>query len=110
MPRVRSLFLSDIHLGTKACQAEHLLAFLREHPAENVFLIGDIIDFWAMKRSLAWSPAHNTVVQKMLRRARHGERIIFIPGNHDEALRAHCGTVFGDIRVEHEWVHETADG
>ncbi|GAB2898352.1 UDP-2,3-diacylglucosamine diphosphatase [Uliginosibacterium flavum] len=110
MPSVRTLFLSDIHLGTKACQADHLLEFLREYTAENVFLIGDIIDFWAMSRSVNWSPSQNTVVQKMLRRARHGEKIIFIPGNHDEALRAYSGTSFGDIRIENEWIHETADG
>jgi UDP-2,3-diacylglucosamine pyrophosphatase LpxH len=110
MPRVRTLFLSDIHLGTRACQAEQLLDFLREHPAEKVFLIGDIIDFWAMSRSIHWSAAQNTVVQKLLRRARHGEEVIFIPGNHDEALRDYCGTVFGDVRVEHEHVHTTADG
>ena len=110
MTRVRTLFLSDIHLGTRACQAERLLEFLREYSSEQVFLIGDIIDFWAMKRSLNWQAQHNTVLQKMLRRARHGEKLIFIPGNHDEALRSYCGTNFGEIRVEREWVHETADG
>ena len=87
MPKVRSVFLSDIHLGTRACQADRLLDFLREHPAEQTFLIGDIVDFWAMSRSIHWTPAQNTVVQKLLRRARHGERVVFIPGNHDEALR-----------------------
>lgn len=110
MPRVRTVFLSDIHLGTRACQAERLLDFLREHPADTLFLIGDIIDFWAMKRSIQWSGAQNTVIQKVLRRARHGEQVIFIPGNHDEALRAYCGSNFGDIRIEHEWVHHSADG
>ncbi len=110
MPKVRSVFISDIHLGTRACQAERLLDFLREHPAEQIFLIGDIIDFWAMSRGICWTPAQNTVVQKLLRRARHGERVVFIPGNHDEALREYCGTVFGDIAVLDEVVHETADG
>ena len=110
MPKVRSVFLSDIHLGTRACQAERLVDFLREHPAEQTFLIGDIVDFWAMSRSICWTPAQNTVVQKLLRRARHGERVVFIPGNHDEALRNYCGIVFGDIQVVDELVHETADG
>ena len=110
MPQVRSLFLSDIHLGTRACQAEQLLDFLRAYPAENTFLIGDIVDFWAMNRSIYWTPAQNTVVQKLLRRARHGEQVVFIPGNHDEAMRNYCGIVFGDIRVMDEVVHETADG
>ena len=110
MPKVRSLFLSDIHLGTRACQAEQLLDFLREHPAETTYLIGDIVDFWAMNRGIHWSPAQNTVVQKLLRRARHGERVVFIPGNHDEALRDYCGVCFGDIEVMDEAIHQTADG
>ena len=110
MPRVRSIFLSDIHLGTRACQAERLVEFLREHAAEHIFLIGDIVDFWAMSRSICWKPSHNTVVQKLLRRARRGERVVLIPGNHDEALRDYCGVVFGDIEVASELVHETADG
>ena len=110
MPRVRSVFLSDIHLGTRACQAECLLGFLREYPSDQTFLIGDIIDFWAMSRSIHWSSAQNTVVQKLLRRARHGDRVVFIPGNHDEALRDYCGVVFGEIEVVDELVHETADG
>ena len=111
MPQVRSVFLSDIHLGTRACQAECLLDFLREYSAEQTYLIGDIVDFWAMRRGgIHWSAAQNTVVQKLLRRARHGERVVFIPGNHDEALRAYCGIVFGEIEVVEEWVHEMADG
>ncbi|CAI09300.1 UDP-2,3-diacylglucosamine diphosphatase [Aromatoleum aromaticum] len=110
MPTVKSVFLSDIHLGTPACQAERVVEFLREYPADNTFLIGDIVDFWAMNRSICWRQSHNTVVQKLLRRARHGGRVVLIPGNHDEALRDYCGTVFGDIEVLEEVVHETADG
>ncbi len=110
MPRVRTLFLSDIHLGTRACQAQRLLDFLREHPAEQIYLIGDIVDFWAMRRGVWWSAAQNTVVQKLLRRARHGERIVFIPGNHDEAVRDYLDVSFGDIEVRAEAVHETVDG
>lgn len=110
MPQVRSLFISDIHLGTRACQADKLVDFLREFPAENLFLVGDIVDFWAMSRGIHWSAAQNTFVQKVLRRARHGERVLFIPGNHDEALREYPGSSFGDIRIEPEWVHTAADG
>lgn len=110
MQQVRSIFLSDIHLGTRACQAEQLLDFLRHHQAEHVFLLGDIIDFWHMSRSIQWNTAQNTVVQKILRRARHGERIVFIPGNHDEALRSYIGTSFGDIELMDEYVHTTAAG
>jgi UDP-2,3-diacylglucosamine pyrophosphatase LpxH len=110
MPQVRSIFLSDIHLGTRACQADRLLEFLREYEAENVFLIGDIVDFWSMSRSIHWSPAQNTVVQKLLRRARHGERVMLIPGNHDEALREYLDAAFGDIELVGEHVHSLADG
>lgn len=110
MPAVRSLFLSDIHLGTRACQADRLLEFLREYDAENVFLIGDIVDFWAMRRSVNWSAAQNTFVQKVLRRARRGERVIFIPGNHDEVLRNYLGIALGDIEIVGEYTHTLADG
>jgi len=108
--KVRSIFLSDIHLGTRGCQAERLLDFLREHESEHLFLVGDIIDFWAMSRSIQWASMHNTVVQKILRRARHGEKVVFIPGNHDEVLREYDGTTFGNILVSFEWLHVTADG
>ena len=108
--QVRSIFLSDIHLGTRGCQAERLLDFLRYHESENLFLIGDIVDFWAMSRGIHWTRTQNTVVQKVLRRARKGTQVIFIPGNHDEALREYIGTTFGDIRLENDWVHELADG
>lgn len=111
MQQVRSIFLSDIHLGTKACQASHLLDFLKEYTSEHVFLLGDIVDLWAMKRGgVYWSPAQNTFVQKMLRRSRHGEKVIFIPGNHDEALREYVGSTFGDVKVLHEHIHTAADG
>jgi UDP-2,3-diacylglucosamine pyrophosphatase LpxH len=107
---VRAIFVSDIHLGTRGCQAERLLEFLRTHHAEYLFLIGDIIDFWAMSRGIHWSAPQNTVVQKVLRRARHGEQVFLIPGNHDEALREYAGTAFGDIRVVSEYIHTAADG
>jgi UDP-2,3-diacylglucosamine pyrophosphatase LpxH len=110
MAHVRSIFISDIHLGTRACQADRLLDFLREYSADHLFLVGDIVDFWAMSRGINWTPAQNTVVQKVLRRARHGEQVFLIPGNHDEALREHDGTSFGDIRVALQHVHATADG
>ncbi len=110
MQSVRTIFISDVHLGTRACQAERLLAFLKEHESEYLYLLGDIVDFWAMNRSVQWSSLHNTVVQKVLRRARHGCQVFFIPGNHDEALREYAGVAFGDIRVESEWIHEGLDG
>lgn len=110
MTRVRSIFLSDIHLGTRACQAQTLLDFLRVYESENLFLLGDIVDLWAMSRGIYWSTAQNTVVQKVLKRARHGTRVVFVPGNHDEALREYVGTSFGDVELLAEYVHTTADG
>lgn len=110
MPEVRSVFISDVHLGTRACQAARLVDFLRAYRSQHLYLIGDIIDFWSMNRAVHWAPAHNTVIQKVLRRARHGCQVIFIPGNHDEALRDYSGLAFGDIRIETEWVHHAADG
>ncbi|HCI51787.1 MAG TPA: UDP-2,3-diacylglucosamine hydrolase [Gallionella sp.] len=111
MTQVRSIFLSDIHLGTKACQAAQLLEFLKAYSADNLFLLGDIVDMWAMSRGgVHWTPEQNTFVQKILRRARHGEKVFFIPGNHDEAMREYVGTSFGDVMVVSEYIHTTADG
>jgi UDP-2,3-diacylglucosamine pyrophosphatase LpxH len=111
MRRVRSIFLSDIHLGTPACQAGALVEFLKVHDSEYLYLVGDIIDFWAIRRrGIAWSTEQNTVVQKILKRARHGAKVVFVPGNHDEALREHAGISFGNIRVERDCTHVAADG
>ena len=111
MGQVRSIFLSDIHLGARGCQAHQLLDFLREYDSEHLFLLGDIIDFWAMShRGIHWSGPMNTFVQKVLKRARHGTQVIFVPGNHDEALREYVGSTFGDIAVHQEYVHTAADG
>ncbi|HZP88358.1 MAG TPA: UDP-2,3-diacylglucosamine diphosphatase [Burkholderiales bacterium] len=111
MTRVRAIFLSDIHLGTRACQAEQLLEFLRHHESDYLFLVGDILDLWAMgRRGVHWSPAMNTLIQKVLKRARHGVKVIFVPGNHDEALRDYLDSAFGGIRLYGEYEHETADG
>jgi UDP-2,3-diacylglucosamine pyrophosphatase LpxH len=108
--KVRSLFLSDIHLGSRACRADELLEFLKEYESSNIFLLGDIVDFWAMSRSLYWPAQHNTVVQKILKKARHHVRVCLIPGNHDEALREYIGSSFGDITLMRDHVHTAADG
>lgn len=99
-----------MHLGTRGCQADRLVDFLREYDCEYLYLIGDIVDFWAMSRSIHWPSAHNTVIQKILRRARHGVNVMFIPGNHDELLREHDGISFGGILLHNEHVHTMADG
>lgn len=108
--RCRTLFLSDVHLGTRGCQAEELLKLLKQVRAQRVYLVGDIFDGWRLKRSWHWPQAHNDVVQKLLRHARKGVEMIYIPGNHDEILRDYCGLSFGGIEVVREAIHETADG
>ncbi len=107
----RALFISDLHLGARACQADAFLDFLRYHEAETIYLAGDIVDFWSLKRSpLLWLQSHNDVLQKLLRKARKGTRIVFVPGNHDEAIRGYCGMHFGAIEIHHDTVHVTASG
>ena len=107
---LRALFLSDIHLGTRDCQAELLIDFMRLHEAETIYLVGDIVDGWRMRRSWFWSQAHNDVVQKLLRKARKGARLVYITGNHDEFLRDYLGTHFGGVEVMDRCLHEAADG
>jgi len=108
--RVRTVWISDLHLGTPGCQARALLDFLREVESETLFLVGDIIDGWQLRRSWYWPQAHNDVVQKLLRKARKGTRVIFVPGNHDEFARKYVEHNFGGVDVACDWIHETADG
>lgn len=110
MAHYRTMFISDVHLGTRGCQAELLLDFLREHDADTIYLVGDIVDFWRIKRGVIWPQAHNDVLQKLLRKVRKGARVIFIPGNHDDGLRDYCGSQFGGISIELNAEHETASG
>lgn len=106
----RTLFISDVHLGSKGCQAELLLDFLRYHSAEKVYLVGDIVDGWRLKKNWYWPQKHNDVVQKLLRLARKGAQVFYLPGNHDEFLRDYLGVDFGGVTVVDRVVHETADG
>ncbi|MEM8664163.1 MAG: UDP-2,3-diacylglucosamine diphosphatase [Pseudomonadota bacterium] len=108
--KFRAIFLSDVHLGTRGCQAELLLDFLRYHEAETLYLVGDIIDGWRLKKTWYWPQSHNDVIQKILRKGRKGTSIIYLPGNHDEFLREYLGTHFGGVEVTDSCVHETADG
>jgi len=107
--KYRTLFLSDLHLGTRAAQAELLLDFLKYHDAETIYLVGDIVDGWRLKKGWYWPQAHNDVVQKFLRKVRKGVRVIYIPGNHDEFARNYTGLTFGGIEVVSEALHKTAD-
>jgi UDP-2,3-diacylglucosamine pyrophosphatase LpxH len=108
--RVRSLFISDVHLGTPGCQAERLLDFLRTYSADTIYLVGDIVDGWQLRSSWYWPQTHNDVVQKLLRASRKGTRLIYVPGNHDEFLRDYYGTHFGGIEVVEDLIHVGADG
>jgi UDP-2,3-diacylglucosamine pyrophosphatase LpxH len=108
--RARTVWISDIHLGTPGCQAGPLLDFLRTVECDTLYLVGDIIDGWQLKRSWYWPQAHNDVVQKLLRKARKGTRVIFVPGNHDEFARKYLGHNFGGVDVLEEAIHELADG
>ena len=108
--RWRTLWISDFHLGTKDCKADFLLDFLRHNDADTLYLVGDIIDGWALKKNWRWPPAHNDVVQKILRKARKGTKIVYIPGNHDEFLRDYLPLTVGGVDVRREAFHETADG
>jgi UDP-2,3-diacylglucosamine pyrophosphatase LpxH len=108
--RYRTIFISDVHLGTAGCQAGPLLDFLKSHPSDALYLVGDIFDGWQLRKRWYWPQSHNDVVQKLLRRARKGCRIVYIPGNHDEFARQFCGHRFGGIEVLEEAVHVTARG
>lgn len=108
--RYRALFISDVHLGTKGCQAELLLDFLKYHESDVLYLVGDIVDGWRLRQSWYWPQKHNDVVQKLLRKGRKGTRMLYLPGNHDEFLRDYYGTHFGGIDVVETVIHEAADG
>jgi UDP-2,3-diacylglucosamine pyrophosphatase LpxH len=109
-PRLRSVFISDLHLGTPGCQAKALLSFLKAHPSDKLYLVGDIIDGWQLRRKWHWPQAHNDVIQKILKRTRKGCKVTFIPGNHDEFARHFLGHQFGGVDVVDEAVHITAKG
>jgi len=108
--RYRAMFMSDLHLGTRGCQADLILDFLRHNDAETIFLVGDIIDGWRLRAGWYWPQAHNDVVQKLLRKVRHGARMILVPGNHDEFARQFFGLSFGGIEIARNAVHVAADG
>ena len=108
--RFRTLFISDVHLGARGSQADRLLDFLRTHDADTIYLVGDIVDGWALRSGWYWPQSHNDFVQKMLRKARKGAKVIYVPGNHDEFLRDYYGTHFGGVEVVEDAVHVAADG
>jgi UDP-2,3-diacylglucosamine pyrophosphatase LpxH len=106
----RTIFISDVHLGTRGCKAELLLDFLQHNACDTLYLVGDIVDGWQLKRRWFWPEAHSNVVHEILRKVDEGTRVIFVPGNHDEFLRGFCGRNYSGVEVVRELVHETADG
>jgi UDP-2,3-diacylglucosamine pyrophosphatase LpxH len=106
----RTIWISDLHLGTRGCKAELLLDFFRYTEAETIYLVGDIIDCWRLKKSWYWPQTHNDVIQKVLRKVRKGTRVVYVPGNHDEWLRDFTELQFGGVEVVEDAIHVTADG
>lgn len=104
------MWISDVHLGTKGCQAKQLQLFLKYYSCNYLYLVGDIVDFWAMKRGSKWSNDHNAVVQQIIKMSRHNTKVVYIPGNHDEAFREYAGMNIGNIQLELNFIHTTQTG
>ena len=107
--RVRAAWISDMHLGTRGANAAALLDFLRDYDFETLYVVGDLIDVWSMRRGRYWPQQHNDVIQKILRKARKGTRVVYIPGNHDELVGDFCGR-YGNIEIQRNAIHVTASG
>ncbi|MDR2462923.1 MAG: UDP-2,3-diacylglucosamine diphosphatase [Verrucomicrobiales bacterium] len=105
----RTAWISDLHLGSRGCKANAILNFLKNHEFETLYLVGDIVDIWALRHGIYWPQEHNDVIQKLLRKARKGTRLVYIPGNHDEFIDSFLGQ-FGDITIQKQALHETASG
>src|SRR5215510_3340926 len=108
--RHRTIFISDVHLGTPGCKAELLADFLAHNDCRMLYLVGDIVDFWRLRRSRFWSPAHSRVIDAILAKVKTGTRVIYVPGNHDEAFRDYCGVLLAGVELVSEATHRTADG
>lgn len=108
--RYRTVWISDTHLGTRGCKAEFLLDFLRHTECETLYLVGDIVDGWRLKKSWYWTEKQNEVVREILKKTRNGCQVIYVPGNHDEVMRDYTNLFFGGVLVKDEVIHEAADG
>ena len=108
--RFRTIWISDIHLGTRGCNADMLIDFLDHTDSDTIYLVGDIIDGWRLKKRFYWPASHNDVVWRLMKRAKRGTRVVYIPGNHDEMFRQFTGLSFGGVEIRRKAVHETADG
>jgi len=108
--KFRTIWISDVHLGTKGCNANLLIDFLDHTDSETMYLVGDIIDGWRLKKKVYWPASHNDIVWRILKRAKRGTRIVYIPGNHDEMVRPFAGMNFGGVEIARAAFHDTADG
>jgi UDP-2,3-diacylglucosamine pyrophosphatase LpxH len=108
--RYRTIWISDVHLGTKGCNAKLLIDFLDHTDSDTMYLVGDIIDGWRLRKKFYWPPEHNDIVWRILKRAKRGTRIVYIPGNHDEMIRPFSGMNFGGVEILRAAYHDTADG
>jgi len=108
--RIKTAFISDLHLGTRDCHAAELADFLRQVEMEQLFLVGDIIDLWSMRRGIYWPASHHEVLRLIVEKARTGTQVIYVPGNHDELARTLCGSLLAGVEVHHEYVHTTRKG
>jgi len=106
----RSVFISDVHLGYKGSNASLLADFLKHARTENLFLVGDIIDMLSLRRTFYWPQEHNNVIRMLLGKAKHGTRVVFVPGNHDHPFREYCGLRFGNLEIRRRCRHTAADG
>lgn len=108
--KYRTVWISDVHLGFRGCRADHLLNFLHAIECDYLYLVGDIIDIWEMRKRLFWPQSHNNVVRTILGKAKHGVHVVYVPGNHDELLRDFHELTFGNVRILDEAIHTNADG
>jgi UDP-2,3-diacylglucosamine pyrophosphatase LpxH len=108
--RYRTIFISDVHLGTRGCKADCLLDFLRHVESDYLYLVGDIVDGWRLQKKWFWPDKHAEVLERLLARARDGTEVVYLPGNHDEALRRLIGRSVGGVKIRHDTIHRTADG
>ena len=108
--KVRSVWISDVHLGFRGCQADALLHFLHSVETEYLYLVGDIVDFWSLQKTTYWPQQHTNVVRSILGKAKHGTKVIYVPGNHDEVMREYAGYAFGNLEIHMDYIHTTVAG
>ena len=110
MLKYKTIWISDVHLGSKGCSATELLSFLKNTKSENLYLVGDIIDMWQLSKRWYWPKLHNEIVRSVLKKSRQGTNVIYIPGNHDETIRDFLPLMLGDIKVEYESEYTAING